>query len=295
MAQESLLLVENERVVRTAITRWLTEANYHVDNVASGEEALVRLSQRDYDLLLVDLNMPKMDGRQLLREARKSHSQAAALVLTGYGSMNRVIECMDAGAQGFIIKPFYPDQLLQSVRDALARQSLARERHRQDAFKPIIELSRGLLSNEDLAGFGQAFMRKILEATGADQAALFILNHGRLELLCAEGFDGAPQAPGRSQVEHMEGLLRGEGQSIISMEGGAFSWPDLRPIGHEPTYKLCVPLHLLGVVTGLVLVGRRDGTRGFSESDVELLWISCAIASGVVERLRSVSSKITSG
>ena len=198
MAQENLLLVEDERVVRTAITRWLTEANYRVDSVASDEEALDRLRQMHYDLLLVDLNMAKMDGRELLREARKSHS--VALVLTGYKSMNRVVECMDEGAQGFIIKPFNPDQLIQSVRDALARRSVARERRRQDAFEPIMELSGRLLSDEDLAGFGQVFSHRILEGTRANQGAFFVLKNDRLESLRAEGFDNVPKAPGRSQV-----------------------------------------------------------------------------------------------
>ena len=92
----------------------------------------------------------------------------------------------------------------------------------------------------------------------------------------------------------MEVFLKGSGQSIISV-GGAFSWPDLKPVGPEPAYRLCVPLHRLDRVTGLILVGRMEGMRAFSRSDVEFLSINCAIVSGMVERLRGVSSKITSG
>lgn len=98
MVKESLLVIENERVIRVAMSRWLGEASYRVESVESGKEALDKLTASQYDLLLVDLRLPRMDGLQFLKEAREMNSRAGAVMITGYGSMGRVVKCMDEGA-----------------------------------------------------------------------------------------------------------------------------------------------------------------------------------------------------
>ena len=83
--------------------------------------------------------MPKMDGLQFLSASKELNTQAGTLVITGYGSMGRVIKSMAEGALGFIIKPFYQEQLLLSVKDALAKLYLTREIQRLDAFNPFLK------------------------------------------------------------------------------------------------------------------------------------------------------------
>ena len=282
MAMESLLVVENEPVTRVAMTQWLSTAGYPVESAASGQEALDKLKEREYDLLLVELNMPKMDGLQFLSTSREINTQAGALVITGYRNMGRVIKSMDEGALGFIIKPFYPEQLLQSVQVALAKQSLTREKQRRDAFKPFLEVSRLLLKNGDLPTFGEMFLANLMSVTAAAKAAIFVVIDDGLELLGSKGFGEAPSAPNTDQVQEMGKVLRNVGDSLIS-NGGAFSWPQLQAIGIEPAQELCIPLHLLGRINGLVVVGGKGHGQAFSQSDVEFLWICSAVTSNIVE------------
>ena len=274
-------MIENERVIRVAMSRWLGEASYRVESVESGKEALDKLTASQYDLLLVDLRLPRMDGLQFLKEAREMNSRAGAVMITGYGSMGRVVKCMDEGALGFIIKPFYPEQLLQSVQDALTKQSFAREKQRQNALKPILGLSRILMENGDLSTFAHMFLPFVSSATGADKAAIMILKGDGLDLLAATGFDEVPTAPDRGEVREMEKVLQHMGDSLMSV-GGAFSWPHLEVLGNEPAHELCVPLQLLGNVNGLVVVGKKGRGQAFSQSDIEFLWICCAVASSAV-------------
>ena len=108
MSEARLLLVEDEDVVRSAMAEWLGRAGYSADDVGSGEEALERLKQREYDLLLVNVKLPGMDGLEFLRLARQQNHRSGALVITGYGSADSVIESIDVGAEGFMMKPSAP-------------------------------------------------------------------------------------------------------------------------------------------------------------------------------------------
>ncbi len=98
-------------MVRT-LARILERKGYRVDTASNGEEALARLSQETYDLLITDLNMPVMDGLQLLREMHGRGLHPATIVLTGHGTIQSAVDAMKLGAGDYLIKPCHPDELL---------------------------------------------------------------------------------------------------------------------------------------------------------------------------------------
>ena len=281
MSEAGLLLVEDEDVVRTAMAEWLGRAGYRADDVASGEEALERLKRKEYDLLLVNVKLPGMDGLEFLRLARQQNHRVGALVITGYGSADSVIESIEVGAEGFMMKPFSPESLILAVRSALSRLAQTREAQRLNAYHPLTQLTACLLDRQDLSEACDCFLGNIVEATGAGQAAIFLRENDSLVLYRAIGFLGGLQAGGRAIVRRLEGLLRQSGDAMKS-SGGALTWPDMRPAGNRASGRLCFPLYSSGNISGLVLVEHENPDDAFSRGDVEFLWISTCLVSGVV-------------
>jgi DNA-binding NtrC family response regulator len=143
-----ILLVEDEvNMVRT-LTKILERKGYAVDAASTGEAALQRLGQESYDLVITDLNMPVLDGMQLLREMHARQLHPATIVLTGHGTIQTAVEAMKLGAGDYLIKPCHPDELLLvaarllEVRD-LRREvkQLKRELRKFDRFGEIIGTS----------------------------------------------------------------------------------------------------------------------------------------------------------
>ncbi len=122
-----ILLVEDEANMVRTLTKILERKGYAVDAAATGEAALQRFSERSYDLLITDLNMPVMDGLQLLREMKERHIAPATIVLTGHGTIQSAVEAMKLGAGDYLIKPCHPDELLMVAARLLELRQLRRE------------------------------------------------------------------------------------------------------------------------------------------------------------------------
>jgi two-component system response regulator AtoC len=130
VAFRSVLIVDDEESMRSLLSLILRERGYTVRAVANGEDALKELAARDYDLVLSDVRMPRMDGLALLREAMRLQPDLTFIVMSAYGSHDTAIEAMKAGAYDYIGKPFKPDEVLLVLRKAEERQRLSRENRR---------------------------------------------------------------------------------------------------------------------------------------------------------------------
>ncbi len=121
------LLVEDEANMVRTLAKILARKGYIVDAASTGEEALERLSAMSYDLVITDLNMPVMDGMQLLREMKQRQLNPAIIVLTGHGTIQSAVEAMKLGAGDYLIKPCHPDELLLVAARLLELRQLRRE------------------------------------------------------------------------------------------------------------------------------------------------------------------------
>ena len=130
MAFHNVLIVDDEESMRHLLAVILTERGYEVRTVANGEDALRELAARDYDLVLSDVRMPRMDGLELLRRALEARPGLTFIVMSAYGSHEAAIEAMKAGAYDYVSKPFKPDEVLLVLRKAEERLRLSRENRR---------------------------------------------------------------------------------------------------------------------------------------------------------------------
>ncbi|MFA0995539.1 MULTISPECIES: sigma-54-dependent transcriptional regulator [Pseudomonas syringae group] len=118
----NVLLVEDDRSLREALGETLELAGYGYQAVGSAEEALVAAEAQPFSLVISDVNMPGMDGHQLLSLLRSRHPQLPVLLMTAHGAVDRAVDAMRQGAADYLVKPFEPKALIALVaRHALGR------------------------------------------------------------------------------------------------------------------------------------------------------------------------------
>ena len=122
-----LLLVEDEAAYREVVAERLVDHGYRVTQAASGEEAMARLAEFAFDILLTDLRLPGVDGRQVLDDAFARYPDIIAVVMTGFGTVKEAVEVTRLGAEGFITKPFQFDELLHVLQTAVEKRRLRAE------------------------------------------------------------------------------------------------------------------------------------------------------------------------
>jgi DNA-binding NtrC family response regulator len=125
--QKHLLIVDDEQALREAIAERLADHGFLVEQAASGEQALQRLAEFAFDILITDLRLPGIDGGKVIDAALERYPEIIAIVITGYGTVKDAVEAIKQGAADFITKPFQFDALLHVLRSALEQRRLKSE------------------------------------------------------------------------------------------------------------------------------------------------------------------------
>jgi len=122
-----ILVVDDEPSMRTALSILLRREGYQVSQAGDGREALKILARGQYDMVLTDLKMERVDGMELLRQVKTINPHTEVLIFTAYGTIASAVEAMKLGAYDYIGKPFDEEELLLKVARALERKALVRE------------------------------------------------------------------------------------------------------------------------------------------------------------------------
>lgn len=120
-----ILLVEDDQITANLLTRALNSHNYNVNTAADGETALQLAEAYDYDLIVLDVMIPKLDGISLCRELRSSGCQMPILLLTALDSSSDRVQGLEAGADDYVVKPFNIEELIARIRALLRRGKAA--------------------------------------------------------------------------------------------------------------------------------------------------------------------------
>jgi DNA-binding NtrC family response regulator len=122
-----LLLVDDEAPLRSVVAERLTERGFKVSEAGSGEEALELLSQFAFDVLVSDLRLPGIDGRDVIDAALQRYPGIITIVVTGYGTVKDAVEVIKRGATDFVTKPFQFDELMHVLQTSLEQRRLKNE------------------------------------------------------------------------------------------------------------------------------------------------------------------------
>jgi DNA-binding NtrC family response regulator len=127
MSSTKIFIVDDELVMRKSLSGWLERDGYEVDTAESGEEALEKLKETRFDLLLVDIKMEGISGLDVLKHVRENDPDVAVVMITAYGSISTAIEAIKNGAYDYLLKPFDPDELGVLIEKIVEQQAQARE------------------------------------------------------------------------------------------------------------------------------------------------------------------------
>jgi DNA-binding NtrC family response regulator len=125
--QKHLLIVDDEGALREAVAERLAEHGFVVEQAGSGEEAIERLAEFAFDIVVTDLRLPGIDGRNVMQAALDRYSEIIVIVITGYGTVKDAVDAIKHGAADFITKPFQFDALMHVLNSALEQRRLKSE------------------------------------------------------------------------------------------------------------------------------------------------------------------------
>ncbi|MDT8319334.1 MAG: sigma-54 dependent transcriptional regulator [Xanthomonadales bacterium] len=122
-----ILIVDDEEIVIRSCRRILAGADFEIDEARDGLEGLEKVSKHEYDMLILDIKMPKMNGIELLRRVKESRPDLDVIMITGLQEIETAVEAMKLGAFDYLPKPFEPDELERVVSRAFERRHLLQE------------------------------------------------------------------------------------------------------------------------------------------------------------------------
>jgi PAS domain S-box-containing protein len=146
--QKKILLVDDEEVIRLSFKREL-QRYYDVTVASSYEEALGKLSEKRFDLLITDLVMPGLDGLELLKKAKSNSPEMQGIVITAYGETRAVVDALRTGADDFLLKPCDVEELLERISKTFERQN---ENTKNTLYKKILSTNSDLVALVDVNG-----------------------------------------------------------------------------------------------------------------------------------------------
>jgi DNA-binding NtrC family response regulator len=124
---ERILVAEDEEILRVNLCEFLGNSGYEVDGAANGEEALERVLEDDYAVVIADIRMPRMDGIALLKRIVTERPETSVLITTAYASVDSAVEALRHGAHDYLLKPVVFEDLLQKIRNLTSYRALRDE------------------------------------------------------------------------------------------------------------------------------------------------------------------------
>ncbi|TQD37753.1 sigma-54-dependent transcriptional regulator [Haloflavibacter putidus] len=165
----TILVIEDEAAIRRVLVKILTEENknYAVEEAEDGLEGIEKIKEKDYDLVLCDIKMPKMDGVEVLEATKKIKAETPIVMISGHGDLETAVDTMKKGAFDYISKPPDLNRLLNTVRIALDRNQLVSENKR---------LKKKVSKNYQMIGESEAIIniKEIIEKVAPTEARVLI-------------------------------------------------------------------------------------------------------------------------
>src|SRR3981189_3160694 len=123
----NILIIDDEKAIRKTLSEILSYEGYKIDEAGDGEEGLKKFREKEYDVILCDIKMPKIDGIEFLERAKESNADIPIIMISGHGTIETAVEAVKKGAYDYISKPPDLNRLLITLRNATDKTQLVTE------------------------------------------------------------------------------------------------------------------------------------------------------------------------
>ena len=228
--EASVLIVDDDASQRTQLAGFLRDLGAEVAEAGDGSEALALVPRFGPDVVITDLRMPKMDGRELLREIRQFNPEIGVIVVTAYGTVEDAVACLKDGAGDYLLKPLDLDEVEHLVRRAVERRHLERENRELRRRLGALESVEGIVTAAD----AMAEVLSMVKRVSASSASVLILGEtgtGK-ELIARAIHSASPRGSGPFVGVNASALSSTLLESeLFGHEKGAFTGADRARIG----------------------------------------------------------------
>jgi DNA-binding response OmpR family regulator len=128
--KKTILVVDDDKSILRTFTRILEKSGYEIETAETGKEAIEKTENRHYDLALIDIRLPDMDGTDLIAKLKKQLMHTVKIMITGFPSLETGVKALDEGADAYLVKPVKPQELLVLLEEKLKnRQEFVEVNH----------------------------------------------------------------------------------------------------------------------------------------------------------------------
>jgi signal transduction histidine kinase/FixJ family two-component response regulator len=267
-----ILVIDDEQNLRESSVKLLQRKGFDARGAASGEEALKLIQQEPFDLLLLDVRMPGMDGIEVLRRATGLVPDIQVLMLTGHGTIDTAIEAMEYGAIGFLRKPVTIDDLQLSINEALSRGVTRKENTRLKALIPLFELNKQLLSELDERKLIEIILKTISSEINPDAAEIMIWDEeGNNIIRFANGSQMESSSLSGTDLDIITKISETLKPVIFSREHDKVVeiWENIHLI--NTSYDIYIPMAARNKAIGVLKITKTAPYKPLQSSDLEFL------------------------
>jgi len=282
MSGETILVIDDSTEMVKHLTEYILPTfDYRTISASDGQSGLALIREHQPDLVMLDYNLPRMTGIDVLQQMAQESLSVPVILMTGYGSELSAIEAFRLGAKDYLIKPFTVDEVVETVSRALIEKRLLhdKEAFAEESRRLRVEIARLVREMRTMSDFGKA-VTSLLSAEKimrkAADAALKLTEAERCVIWLPDGDDGLMRAyiqegEGKLRLHRTEVAVEGSFIEMVMQTEDPFRRSDLEGDGLElfdacrARAVLCVPLRLRGKALGALGVMNKTAVRRFSK------------------------------
>ncbi len=289
-----ILVVDDEKDIAEALFHNLSRRGYEVETALTGEEGIEKIRKSKFDVALLDVNLPGLNGVQVLEQIKMSDPEIQAIMITGDGSIETATASLKGGAYDYIQKPLSNEKIVVLIEKAI-------EKHRLAETVALYEISKAIFSTIEMADLLKIIVDAAMKVLRAEDVSIMLFDQQRkLYIAFASGLEeGVVKETRLAMGERIAGWVAERREAVILINGlindarfkGMKGRKDIKS-------SMVIPLIKSNVVLGILTVNRMNISENFSQAELYKANIFASLASmaldnaGLYKNLQKLQNEI---